>query len=179
MANLSEEEKKAFEQLRAADPAVDHKVVTHQFFLDSMKKYGDTLSLKDKMNAIHATIDVDSLSDKFKPHPSFIVNLWRNNKSAMAVAASFLLLAMVSVYSIQYNTKQNGSYEVMSRELVKIKNSQNNLIRNINNSKLEKVPVNPAKFGGTGFALNFQWLFMYQPACDQWCRFSICTKCQR
>jgi len=151
---LTQEERKAFEQLRANDPAVDHKVVTHQFFLDSMKKYGDTLSLKDKMNAIHATIDVESLSDKLKPHPSYIVNLWRNNRSAFAVAASFLLLAMVSIYSIQHNTKQNGSYEVMSRELVKIKNSQNNLIRNINNSKLEKVPVNPAKFGGTGFALT-------------------------
>lgn len=151
---LTEEERKAFEQLRVNDPAVDHKVVTHQFFLDSMKKYGATLSLKDKMNAIHATIDVESLSDKVKPHPSFIVNLWRNNRSAFAVAASFILLVMVSVYSIQHNTKQNGSYEVMSRELVKIKNSQNNLIRNINNSKLEKPPVNPAKFGGTGFALT-------------------------
>ncbi|WP_432711957.1 S1C family serine protease [Pedobacter sp.] len=151
---LSAEEAAAFEKLRANDPAIDHKVVAHQFFLDSMKSYGNTLSLKDKMNAAHATIDVESLSAQYKPHPSYIVNLWRKNKSAIAVAASFALLAMVSVYSIQHNTKQNGSYEVMSRELVKIKNSQNKLIRNINNSKMEKAPVNPAKFGGTGFALT-------------------------
>jgi serine protease Do len=151
---LSAEEVNAFEQLRANDPSIDHKVVTHQFFLNSLKEYGRTLSLKDKLNAIHATMDVETLTDELKPHPSFIVNLWRNNKSAIAVAASFLLLAMVSIYSIQHNTKQNGSYEVMSRELVKIKNSQNKLIRNINNRKLEKVPVNPAKFGGTGFALT-------------------------
>ncbi|MET3113269.1 serine protease Do [Pedobacter sp. CG_S7] len=151
---LSEVEMKAFEELRATDPKVDHNVVTHQFFLGTMKEYADTLSLKDKMNAIHSTIDVQRLSDKLKPHPSYIVNLWRNNKAALAVAASFMLLTMVSVYSIQYNTKQNGGYELMSRELVKIKNSQNKLIRNINNSKIEKVPVNPAKFGGTGFALT-------------------------
>jgi len=151
---LSEKEAQAFELLRANDPAIDHKVVTHQFFLESMKAYGNTLTLKERMNAAHDTIDVKALSDQFRPHPSYIVNLWRNNRAALAVAASFILLAMVSVYSIQYNTKQNGSYEVMSRELVKIKNSQNKLIRNINNSKIDKAPVTPAKFGGTGFALT-------------------------
>ncbi len=153
--HLSEEEKLAFEQLRAKDPAIDHKVVAQEFFLKSLATYGSTVSLKDKMNAIHDTIDVQALSAQLKPHSSYVVNLWRKNKSAFAVAASFALLAMVSVYSIQHNTKQNGSYEVMSRELVKIKNSQNKLIRNINNNnKVIAAPVNPAKFGGTGFALT-------------------------
>ena len=151
---LSEEEAKAFEQLRINDPSVDHKVVAHQVFLASLKDYGSTLSLKDRMEAIHATIDVDALTENLKSKPSFIVQLWRSNKSALAVAASFALVAMVSVYSIQHNTKQNGSYEVMSRELVKIKNSQNKLIRNLNNTKVTTVPVTPAKVGGTGFALT-------------------------
>lgn len=152
---LSEEETKAFEQLRLTDPTVDHKVVAHQFFLESLTEYGDVVSLKEKMDAAHATIDVETLTREYKPHSSVIVQLWRNHKSALAVAASFLLLAMVSIYSIQHNTKQNGSYEVMRRELVKIKNSQNKLIRNINhNNKVENAPINPAKFGGTGFALT-------------------------
>ncbi|WP_432710180.1 S1C family serine protease [Pedobacter sp.] len=151
---LSEEEAKAFEELRANDPSVDHKVVSHQVFLASLKDYGAINSLKNQMNAIHETMDIPALKEALKPKPSMIVQLWKNHKSAIAVAASFALLAMVSIYSIQYNTKQNGSYEVMSRELVKIKNSQNKLIKNLNNSTVTTVPTTPAKVGGTGFALT-------------------------
>jgi serine protease Do len=43
----------------------------------------------------------------------------------------------------------------MRRELVKIQNSQNRLIRNVNSrNKENNLPVNPAQFGGTGFALT-------------------------
>jgi serine protease Do len=151
---LSTEEAKAFEQLRVNDPSVDHKVVAHQVFIASLKDYGRVVSLKEQMNAIHATMDVPALSEALRPKPSLIIQLWKSNKSALAVAASFALLAMVSIYSIQHNTKQNGSYEVMSRELVKIKNSQNNLIKNLKNNKATNAPVTPAKVGGTGFALT-------------------------
>lgn len=152
---LSADEVQAFELRRAADPNLDHKVVAHKMFLESLNEFGTTSSLKDKLNKIHSTIDVDALSDELRPHPSFLVNLWRKNKSAMAVAASFLVLTFVSIYSISHSSKQNGSYEMMRRELVKIQNSQNRLIRNVNsNNKAAKAPSNPAQFGGTGFALT-------------------------
>lgn len=155
---LSVAEAAAFEELRANDPAIDHKVVTHKVFLDSMKQYGNLLSLKQQMNNAHAKIDVTALTEELRPHPSFIVNFWRNNKSAVSVAASFLLLTIFSIYSIQHNTKQNGSYEVMRREMANIKNNQNNqnkLVRTIiSNSKAGSGPFRAAKFGGTGFALT-------------------------
>jgi serine protease Do len=152
---LNAEEAQAFEALRANDPAVDHKFVAHKFFLDSLKRFSDDTQLKEKLNRIHAEIDVEALAEQYKPHRSFVVNLWRKNKSAFAVAASFLILAFVSIYSIQHSSKQNGSYEMMRRELVKIQNSQNRLIRNVNSrNKENNLPVNPAQFGGTGFALT-------------------------
>lgn len=152
---LTEEEVRAFELKRAQDPQLDHKVVAHKMFLESLESYGTRRSLKDKLNKIHSTIDVETLSEELRPHPSFIVNLWRKNKSAFAVAASFLVLTFVSIYSISHSSKQNGSYEMMRRELVKIQNSQNRLIRNVNsNNQAAKAPVNPAQFGGTGFALT-------------------------
>lgn len=155
---LTEAEAAAFEQLRANDPVIDHKVVSHKVFMDSMKEYGNVLSLKQQMNNAHAQIDVASLTEALGPHPSFIVNLWRNNKSAVAVAASFLLLTIFSIYSIQHNTKQNGSYEVMRREITNIKNNQNNqnrLVRTIiSSTKVNNGPFRAAKFGGTGFALT-------------------------
>jgi serine protease Do len=152
---LNHEEVQAFEQLRANDPQVDHKFVTHKVFLDSLKSFSHNANLKDQLNRFHSGIDVETLSEQYKPHPSFIINLWKKNKAAFAVAASFLILACVSIYSIQHSTKQNGSYEMMRRELVKIQNSQNRLIRNVNSRKKEQnVPANTAQFGGTGFAIT-------------------------
>nr|WP_068889632.1 serine protease [Pedobacter panaciterrae] len=152
---LSETEAAAFEQLRLNDPTVDHKVVAHKVFLDSLKDYASNLDLKNKMDHAHDQIDVDALSRKLGPHPSFIVNMWRKNKSAIAVAASFILLTVVTVYSIQQTTEQTGSYKQMSAELSKLKSSTNNLIRDVKKSSQDsKVPVKPVKFGGTGFAIS-------------------------
>ncbi|KIO78163.1 protease Do [Pedobacter lusitanus] len=152
---LTAAEAEAFEKLRANDPVIDHKVVAHKVFTDAIKQYGKVLSLKEQMDKAHAGIDVASLSEQLRPHPSFIINMWRKNKSAMAIAASFILLTIFSIYSIQHNTLQNGTYEVMRREITNIKNSQNKLVRTINSGpKAEKGHVNAAKFGGTGFALT-------------------------
>ncbi|MEJ2903325.1 S1C family serine protease [Pedobacter panaciterrae] len=151
---LTEAEATAFEQLRLNDPTVDHKVVAHKVFLDSLKDYASNLDLKNKMDHAHDQIDVDALSRKLGPHPSFIVNMWRKNKSAIAVAASFILLTIVTIYSIQQTTEQTGSYKQMSAELSKLKSSTNNLIRDVKSSQNSKVPVKPVKFGGTGFAIS-------------------------
>jgi len=153
---LTAEEAKAFEQLRLNDPVIDHRVVAHKVFLESLAQYGRVLSLKQQMDHAHAGIDVAGLTEKMRPHPSFIVNLWRKNKSAVAIAASFLLLTIFSIYSIQHNTKQNGTYEVMRREITTIKNNQNKLVRTLNSTgpKVPKGLASSAKFGGTGFALT-------------------------
>jgi serine protease Do len=154
---LTAEERVAFEQLRSNDPMVDHKVVAHKVFLESMAQYANILMLKEQMDAAHAQIDVPALADQLRPHPSKVIKLWRNNKSAIAIAASFVLLAMVSLYSIQSNTKQAGTFEAMSQDLAQMKRSQNSLIRDINKSRQannSKNDNNKARFGGTGFAIS-------------------------
>lgn len=150
---LNEAELKAFEELRLNDATVDHKVVSHKVFLDSLNEYASISDLKHQMEQAHAQIDVPALSKELGPHPSFIVNIWRKNKAAIAVAASFILLTVVTLYSIQQTTQQNGSVELVSRELAKIKNSQSSLIRKINSTNVKK-DLKPANYGGTGFALT-------------------------
>lgn len=150
---LTAEEVKAFEQLRNNDPIVDHKVVAHKVFLDSMKQYANVLLLKQQMDNAHDQIDVEAISSKVKPHSSFIVRMFRNNKAAIAVAASFLFLAMIMLYSINNQTKQYGSFKALNREVSQIKQSQNTLIRNIN-SNAQTTNIAPAKFGGSGFAIS-------------------------
>lgn len=155
MGKLSPAEAEAFELLRVNDPAVDHQVVAHQYFLNSLKHYGQMNDLKQQMDKAHAEMDVAALVETYKPHPSYLINLWRQNKSAFAMAASFLLISIFSIYSIQHNTKQNGTYEFMRREITSIKNNQNKLVRSLNTPvKVEKGHLNAAKFGGTGFALT-------------------------
>ncbi|WP_442588199.1 S1C family serine protease [Pedobacter sp. AW31-3R] len=152
---LSAGEAEAFEQLRAKDPIIDHKVVAHKVFLDSLQQYGQVLSLKQKLDQVHTQIDVDTLTEELKPHPSFIINFWRNNKSAVAVAASFLLLTVFTLYSHFNGKSQDGTYDLMRREVAIIKNSQNKLVRKFNSATIPpRGPVIAAKFGGTGFALT-------------------------
>ncbi len=152
---LTEGEKNAFEELRRNDPSVDHRVVTHKTFVESLASYANTVELKNKMDAAHAMIDVDQLSRKLGPHPSIIVNVWRKNRAAIAVAASFILLTTVMIYSIQLTTQQTTGYEKMSVELNRLKSSTNSLIRNVkSNQHHSTVPVKPVKFGGTGFAIS-------------------------
>jgi len=152
--NLNDAELQAFEQMRANDPSVDHKVVAHKAFLDSLKNYADELDLRNKMEALHSQIDVDGMSRKLGPHPSRIVNMWRKNRAAIGVAASFILLTLVMLYSIQQNTQQIGSVELVKRDLAILKNSNNNLIRKINSTTTVTKNLKPANFGGTGFALT-------------------------
>lgn len=153
---LTEAERLAFEQLRLSDPAIDHKVVTHKVFLESLQDYAGILELKNKLNDAHDQIDVDALSRKLGPHPSFIVNIWRKNKAALGVAASFILLTMAMLYSIQQNTEQIGSVEQVKRDLTSLKTSQSSLIRKINSTASASAAKNerPANYGGTGFALT-------------------------
>ncbi|MES2653190.1 MAG: serine protease [Bacteroidota bacterium] len=150
---LSEAEVAAFEQLRNNDPIIDHKVVAHKVFLESMHQYANVLALKVQMDAAHNQIDVAAISAKVKPHSSKIVRIWRSNKSAIAIAASFILMVSVVLLSYQSKTKQEGELQLLDRKVSQLNQSQNNIIRVITNDA-QKANRTPAKFGGTGFAIS-------------------------
>ncbi len=151
---LTVDEQKAFEQLRNNDPIVDHKVVAHKVFLDSMKQYADILLLKQQMDAAHDKIDVASISEKVRPHPSKIVRIWRENKSAIAVAASFLILASVMLLSYYSQTKQEGNMQYLSGEVSAIRHTTKDLIRKIDKNTPKITNVEPARYSGSGFAIS-------------------------
>jgi serine protease Do len=155
LGKLSPQEQEAFEQLRNNEASVDSKVVAHKFFLQSINEYSSNLSLKEKLNSIHDEIDVNELTEELKPHPSVIIKLWRRNKLAIAVAASFLVLSLISIYSIQHTSQQVDKYLQLGKKVEKIEKSQSNLIRNINsNTTKQPEKIYPGNFGGTGFAIS-------------------------
>ncbi|PST82901.1 serine protease [Pedobacter yulinensis] len=153
---LSAAEQEAFEQLRSNDPEVDEKVVSHKLFLEAMGEYAAQRELLDKMDQIHADMDVTGLSAKLGPHPSKIVNFWRRNRMGIAVAASFILLCSMVVENYLRQSKQVGSYEQLDRKIEKVKRSQDNLIRTVNSAAAAdpEASLKPGSFGGTGFAIS-------------------------
>jgi serine protease Do len=148
---LTADEHNAFEQLRNNDPIIDHKVVAHKVFLESMKQYADILVLKQQMDAAHEQIDVAAISAKVKPHSSRIVRIFRNNKAAIAVAASFLILASVVFLG---QTKQEDHMKLLDRKVSTALNAYNDDKRVITNVRPKTENTTPAKFGGTGFAIS-------------------------
>ncbi|UKT65809.1 S1C family serine protease [Pedobacter mucosus] len=155
LGKLNTQEIEAFEKLRLNDATVDHKVVSHKFFLQSMETFATQLNLKEQLNHIHAEIDVESLTANLRPHPSRIIKMWRKNKSLIAVAASFIILSLISIYSIQHNSKQKEQLVLLSNQVNKAIKTQNSLIRKLNNTTASAgKPAVQNSFGGTGFAIS-------------------------
>ena len=155
LGKLNAQETEAFESLRRNDATVDHKVVSHKVFLHTMEEYAKQALLKDQLDSIHSEIDVDTLVSKLAPHPSRVVQLWRKHKSAIAVAASFIVLSFVSIYSIQHNSQQADKFVQLSKNVTNAVKTQNNLIRKISSDNLPaNKQLNPGNFGGTGFAVS-------------------------
>lgn len=157
LGKLTPQETEAFEQLRSNDATVDHKVVSHKVFLHKMEQYAEQLRLREQMDKIHSEIDVEEMAATLKPHPSKVVQLWRRHKSAIAVAASFIVLSLVSIYSIQHNSQQAEKVVLLSNQLTNAIKTQNTLIRDIRKTANTSAPsknANQGRYGGTGFAIS-------------------------
>lgn len=156
--HMSEPERAAFEELRKADAAVDRQVTEQQLFLDTLQQYGRRKDLQQRMDQIHATIDMDQLHAK----PEAIVHTLRKtgyprrrtltNLAAAACIALVTSLATIAIMQQAARQKSTSQYEDVRRVLNNIQRSQNALIKDINNNK--KAPANPGTYGGTGFAIS-------------------------
>ncbi len=152
---LSSAEQAEFDQLRASNPDIDHKVVEHQNFTKQLSEYGNRRQLAANMDAIHQQLDIIGLKDEVLPKTVQIRNLWKKYRVNTAIAASIAMIAVLStMLSTGYFSKTiSTNYSALRREINNIKRSQNALIKNINNKPV-KGPSDPGHFGGTGFALS-------------------------
>lgn len=160
--DMSPEELLMFEERRAVDPLLDQSVVKHQNFISHLKSYGQHKRLLSEMNAIHETLDIEQMKSEVLPFSSKVVMLWRKYKVNAAVAASVAVFAAVStLFATGYFSHNNSGVSdnialrrEMSREINnKVARSHNEILNNIKANN-QKAPVDPAVFGGTGFALT-------------------------
>src|SRR5580693_4136618 len=92
---MTRQERAAFEILRNENAEVNEQVTEHKHFTNLIKQYGERLELERRLDAIHDEIDVNTLEDELKIHPSFIVRLWRNHHSKISVAASIAIFSVL------------------------------------------------------------------------------------
>ena len=156
---MTEQERAAFDELRAMDPELDQQVVAHQAFLAQLKDYGNRHHLISEMNAIHEMLDIDAIKEEVLPKRSLIKVLWSKYRVNAAIAASVAILAAFStLLSTGYFSRTNAlndDYNALRRQLSKITNIQKSQSAQMNDIRGNASgPANPGQFGGTGFALS-------------------------
>ncbi len=151
------EELKKFELLRKESAEVDSKVVEHQLFTNLLKQYGERVELENRLNAIHAEIDVHTLKEELTTHPVWIVQMWRHHHSKISVAVSVAMFAFLGVLAF------SGKFDNNSSKIVELKSANaklnqkiGNINKSINDIKAGKnVIINDrASSTGTGFAIT-------------------------
>lgn len=152
---MTVQEKAAFEALRQSDPAINAQVEAHIRFMQELEGYGRRVALKEKMDSIHASLDINALKNATVPHPPKVVSISRRMLTNMAAAACIALVTSLSTIALMQKAnrqKTTAQYEDVRRTLNNIQRSQNALINDINSKK--RAPVNPGTYGGTGFAIS-------------------------
>jgi serine protease Do len=152
---LSAEEHAAFEKLRNDDASIDHKVVEHQNFINTIAEYGQRKVLIADMEAAFQQLDIEEIKVHILPVSVKIRTLFRKYRFNTAIAATVALVTVfATLLSTGYFSKTiTNNYSALRRDINNIKRSQNELIKGINDIP-GKGPVNPGEFGGTGFALS-------------------------
>jgi len=151
---LSQEERIKFELLRKENADIDNRVTEHQQFAEALKHYADRVELEQRLNAIHAEIDVHTLKEDLMVHPSWIVQLWRHHHSKISVAATVALFVMVSIMYVagSFNSSDKDVQQ-LKRKVDRLDQSNKTLNRSIHDIKKD-APVDKYSFNGTGFAIS-------------------------
>lgn len=154
---MDERERSTFELMRKSDAEMDMQIVEHMQFLHALNEQSEQVLLRNKFNHFHAQLDVEAIRDEVEEKPSGIVRLWRAHHSKISVAASVAILAVLStLFYTGYFGNQNHqtTYSALRRDIQKIKQSQNALIRNVKGDNSTVKVDEGEQFGGTGFALS-------------------------
>jgi len=148
--DMSQDERTKFELLRKENADIDSRVKEHLQFTGLLKQYAERVELENRLNAIHAEIDVHTLKEDLMVHPSWIVQLWRHHHSKISVAATIALFVVVGVMFLTGSFNSNNSkYVELKKKVDKLDQSINRPVRNKKNNTNDKY-----NFYGTGFAIN-------------------------
>ena len=147
---LEAEELLKFEQRLKTDAAFASEVDSAKLFYKEIKSFGARKELKEQLNHIH--------SENFSEAKPKGFSVWINYRQ-LAIAASVALVTSIGSMLIIHNwtgSQNSGKaqYRELRRDVERIKQSQNKILKEINSEKSEI--IHPHNFNGTGFAISSQ-----------------------
>ncbi len=161
---MTEEERKLFEELRKNNADVDQLVVEHHFFLDEMNRHANIKNLRSTLHDTHIALLKEGAIREIPTGRARLVYLWTRYKRTIAVAASIagvtalLFSGMVTVLTPKADKNQ---VEVLGRKLDILEKNQNHTNSELRDVKHKiEIPGTPAKFGGTGFLIDAKGLLV-------------------
>lgn len=142
-----------FERLLEEDQEAFALLEEQREMRSQLKEYGERQVMRAKLKQAggkKAPVPVQEAGEA--PALISMKKLWW--KVASVAAAVTLVISLGTLWvAHNYNNHKISSYTVLRREIDYIKQSQNNLMHNIN--KAQKVaPADPGQYSGTGFALS-------------------------
>ncbi|PRY11614.1 trypsin-like peptidase [Pontibacter ummariensis] len=151
---MASEEAASFEALLRTDARLAGQVQEHKQLLQTMQKFGQRQSLRQKLNSIHAEMEAQHTPAT----PSGWKVFWNRHKQTVAVAASVSLLSVFgTLWSVQQLKapvqQQTARYVELRREVERLKQTQTAIINGIQDATKPEAP-RPAAFSGTGFAIS-------------------------
>lgn len=154
---MSAEEHKTFEALRASRPDVDELVVEHALFLEQIGRFADARNFRTLLQDVHHDLTDRGTIRETAPK-AVLVQFWKKHKKVMAVAASIagittlLIAGMLTYYSRKENSAQ---LQQLSKKFENTERKVNALRQQVESDQEDKSPTNtPIKSGGTGFLIN-------------------------
>ncbi len=152
---MSEEERRSFEDYCKLHPEEASSYEQHILLLKKLNEYQKRINFRSKLEAAYTSTQREL---PVKGKTVSVVKLWKSYGYSALVAASVALLIVFSTLWISgfySNVKDSSSkYSALKRDMNRIVsnvNAQNKVINHIN-SNVNK--PDPSSFGGTGFALT-------------------------
>lgn len=152
-------EAKAFEELRAADPETDQKVVAHLNLMKQLSEFGDQLRIKAELEDIHADVDVAAIRKRVLPGEVIVKRLWAKHRFNVGIAASVALFTLMSTLMFTGYFVRKADLQDLRSEIQN--NAKKQALINRGNAVVPKVqrgPVTEGKYGGTGFAIGANYI---------------------
>lgn len=154
---MSAEERLALEDMRKNNPELDQMVVEQTFFLNEVDRYSD---IKNFRHALHET--ETRLTDEGVINPSKLQGrakvafMWKKYKRITAVAATIAVVVSIFTAGITsvYNNKTNPAIEKLNRDMVAIKEGQNQTNKKLSAVENKIGPAARPISGGTGFLID-------------------------
>lgn len=129
---------------------------------NALRAYGDRIRLRNKLAAVHGSIDMDDMrlqADELRSESTSMRSWWTTYRTTLAVAASVAVVTTftsIFVYrSYQSSHQQQQQYSQLSKEIQAVKSSQRKLLNDLDGrGQALNAAVASAQIAGTGFMLT-------------------------